>query len=79
MNKHPVRIPKYRRHKSTGRAIITLNNRDVYLGAFESGERSKRPLTKVTFKQARQAWELACALREEYRIMHHDEPAHNRS
>jgi hypothetical protein len=25
-------LPKYRKHKATGRAIVTLNGRDIYLG-----------------------------------------------
>jgi integrase len=39
------RVPAYRHHKSTGRAVVTLNGRDVYLGAYgtiESRERYAR-------------------------------------
>jgi hypothetical protein len=28
----PVRIPKYRRHTSTGQAVVTLGGKDHYLG-----------------------------------------------
>ena len=28
--------PKYRRHKSSGKAVVTLNGRDFYLGPYGS-------------------------------------------
>lgn len=32
------RIPSYRRHKSTGRAVVTINGQDIYLGKYGSIE-----------------------------------------
>jgi hypothetical protein len=32
----PNHIPKYRRHRATGQAIVTLNARDLYLGPYNS-------------------------------------------
>ena len=29
-------VPKYRKHKSTGQAVVTLNDRDYYLGPHNS-------------------------------------------
>src|SRR5262249_28593571 len=33
-----VRIPSYRLHKPTGKAVVTLNGKDVYLGPYGSPE-----------------------------------------
>ncbi len=33
-------VPKYRHHKASGQAVVTLNGRDIYLGPFQS-EQSK--------------------------------------
>jgi hypothetical protein len=33
-----VRIPSYRRHKPTVKAVVTLDGRDTYLGRFYSAE-----------------------------------------
>ncbi len=33
---HSSRIPSYRRHKSTGRAVVTLDGKDFYLGLWNS-------------------------------------------
>jgi len=33
-----VRIPKYRLHKATGKAVVTLSGRDFYLGIYASKE-----------------------------------------
>ncbi len=30
------RVPSYRRHKSSGQAVVTLNGRDVYLGKWNT-------------------------------------------
>lgn len=30
------RVPSYRRHKSTGQAVVTINGRDIYLGKWNS-------------------------------------------
>ncbi len=30
------RVPKYRRHKPTGQAVVTLNGRDIYLGKWNT-------------------------------------------
>lgn len=32
------KLPKYRRHKASGRAVVTINGRDVYLGVYGSEE-----------------------------------------
>ena len=29
-------VPKYRKHKASGQAIVTLNGRDIYLGPWRS-------------------------------------------
>lgn len=34
----PRRAPSYRLHKATGRGVVTLNGRDVYLGAYGTPE-----------------------------------------
>jgi len=31
-----LRTPSYRRHKPTGRAVVTLNGRDFYLGKWDT-------------------------------------------
>jgi hypothetical protein len=31
-----LRVPKYRRHKASGQAVVTLGGRDRYLGAYNS-------------------------------------------
>lgn len=36
------RIPRYRHHKTTGRAIVRLDGRDVYIGRFGSPESRQR-------------------------------------
>ncbi len=35
----PQKLPKYRLHKRTGLAVVTLSGRDVYLGKHETEER----------------------------------------
>ena len=35
-NAFPLRVPKYRRHKAKGLAVVTINGRDVYLGKYGS-------------------------------------------
>jgi len=32
------RLPKYRRHKASGQAVVTINKRDIYLGDWKSPE-----------------------------------------
>jgi hypothetical protein len=34
----PIRIPAYRLHRPSGRAVVTLYGRDVYLGKYNSPE-----------------------------------------
>ncbi len=36
------RIPKYRHHKPTGQAVVTLNGRDHYLGAYDTPKSRER-------------------------------------
>lgn len=48
MSRRPS-IPKYRLHKSTGRAVVTIRGRDIYLGQYnspESLERYKRTIAE---------------------------------
>jgi len=33
-----IATPKYRRHRASGQAVVTLNGRDFYLGIFKSKE-----------------------------------------
>ena len=33
-----MHTPKYRLHRSTGQAVVTLNGRDLYLGKYGSTE-----------------------------------------
>ena len=40
-------VPSYRLHRPSGRAVVTLNGKDVYLGAFDSAE-SKAEYRRVT-------------------------------
>lgn len=48
-----VRIPKYRLHKPSGRAVVTLNGRDIYLGAHGSAE------SKAAYNRLVAEWQLA--------------------
>ena len=32
----PERVPRYRRHKATGQAVVTIDGRDIYLGKYRS-------------------------------------------
>jgi integrase len=41
------RTPKYRRHKATGQAVVTLSGRDFYLGPWQSAK-SKREYARLT-------------------------------
>ncbi len=43
----PARLPKYRRHKPSGQAVVTLNGRDFYLGQYGSRE-SRRAYDRLT-------------------------------
>ncbi|MCG8404729.1 MAG: site-specific integrase [Phycisphaerales bacterium] len=38
MPKLKNKVPSYRRHKATGQAVVTLNGKDIYLGAYNSAE-----------------------------------------
>ena len=37
MPRHP-RIPSYRLHKPSGRAVVTINGKELYLGVYDSPE-----------------------------------------
>ncbi len=39
MPKLKNKVPSYRLHQATGQAVVTLNGRDIYLGACNSAER----------------------------------------
>jgi len=41
------RTPKYRHHKATGQAVVTLSGRDIYLGPWQSAK-SKREYARLT-------------------------------
>jgi hypothetical protein len=41
------RLPKYRKHKASGQAIVTLNGRDHYLGPHGT-QASKREYDRLT-------------------------------
>ena len=32
----PSRVPSYRRHKPTNRAVVTINGQDIYLGKWNT-------------------------------------------
>ncbi len=34
----PMRTPSYRLHKPTGKAVVTIDGKDHYLGKFDSAE-----------------------------------------
>jgi integrase len=38
----PRRVPKYRRHKPTGQAVVTLSGKDHYLGTFGTAQSQER-------------------------------------
>jgi hypothetical protein len=47
--KRTLRIPSYRRNKTTGRAVVTIDGRDIWLGKFDSPEsrqKYKRPIAE---------------------------------
>ena len=46
-----VKAPKYRLHKPSGQAVVTLNGRDVYLGAYGS------PESKARYNQLVAGWQ----------------------
>ena len=53
-----LRIPKYRLHKASGQAVVTLSGRDVYLGKHGSEESHARYHEEVSH------WQLQAALPE---------------
>src|SRR5262245_39781340 len=40
-------VPKLRRHRASGRAVITLNGQDYYLGTWSTGQRRQDPEVKA--------------------------------
>lgn len=48
-----VRVPKYRLHKRSGQALVTLNGRDFYLGPYGSEE------SKAEYDRLIAEWQLA--------------------
>ena len=42
-----LRVPKYRRHKSSGQAVVTLGGRDCYLGKYNTAA-SKQAYQRLT-------------------------------
>lgn len=47
-----VRVPGYRLHKPSGRAVVTLNGKDYYLGIFGSKESKAAYDRKIAEYQA---------------------------
>ena len=45
------KVPSYRLHKTSGRAVCTINGKDHYLGRFGSGE------SKAAYRRLVQEWE----------------------
>jgi hypothetical protein len=39
LNTESLHIPRYRRHKPSGQAVVTLNGKDHYLGRYNSAAR----------------------------------------
>ncbi len=37
-----ISIPKYRLHRASGQAVVTLNGRDFYLGKYNSQKQQRR-------------------------------------
>jgi hypothetical protein len=50
--RYTIRIPKYRLHKASGQAVVTLNGRDVYLGKHGT------PESKARYNQLIGEWQL---------------------
>ncbi|TWU17587.1 hypothetical protein Pla144_51090 [Bythopirellula polymerisocia] len=46
-NANSLRVPKYRRHKAKGLAVVTLNGKDLYLGKYGSAA-SKEAYRRIT-------------------------------
>ena len=42
MSRQPKRIPKYRNRKSDGRAVVTLDGREIYLGKYGTDESRRK-------------------------------------
>jgi len=38
MSRHSRSVPNCRHHKPSGKAVVTINGRDIYLGVFGSKE-----------------------------------------
>src|SRR6516164_4472998 len=53
MNPRPSRVPSYRHHKPSGRAVVTLNGRDIYLGPWGSEESKAEYARKIAEWTAR--------------------------
>jgi len=47
MSNHSIRVPKYRHHKPSGQAVVTLDGRDYYLGKHRSAA-SKEAYRRLT-------------------------------
>lgn len=54
MPRQSVRVPKYRHHKPSGRAVVTLDGRDVYLGKYGT------PESKAEYNRIVGEWQLSC-------------------
>ncbi len=46
----PFSVPSYRLHKASGQAVVTLSDRDVYLGIHDS------PQSRVADERVPEAW-----------------------
>jgi len=59
------RIPKYRLHKASGQAVVTLSGRDIYLGKHGSEESNARYHEEIARWQLQQGTATHCALRRD--------------
>jgi hypothetical protein len=64
MPRLPESVPKYRRHRATGQAVVTINGRDIYLGPHRSRA------SKLLCDQKITEW-LASARSPSYEIPEH--------
>ena len=47
-----ISVPKYRLHRASGQAVVTLNGRDFYLGKYNSQE------SKTAYNQLIAEWQM---------------------
>ena len=57
-------LPSLRQHKPSGRAVVTLNGRDHYLGPWPADDPAPPPQTRAAYDRAIAEW-LAAGRRAE--------------